>query len=59
MTHLVYLSLIAFTGYTWFWIGRRVERGQIEIERDKAEEVAAARSRRVGTVRLNVMKIRR
>lgn len=59
MSILITVALSALAGYLGWLVGRRWERGRIELEAEAYEEQVYARSARLGRVRLSTMKIRR
>jgi hypothetical protein len=59
MSILIMVALCALAGYLGCLVGRRWERGRIELEERAHEEQAYARSVRSGHVRMSTMKIRR
>lgn len=59
MSILITVVLSAVAGYLGVLIGRRWERGRIELEEKAHEERAYARSARLGHVKMSTMKIRR
>lgn len=59
MIHVIYLTLIALTAFMFLQVGRRIELGRVEAERNRIEEENHQRSIRRGSIRLSTMKIRR
>lgn len=59
MSIVITVALCALAAYLGWFAGRRKERGLIELERDEAEERAAQRAERRGSIRMNTMQFRR
>lgn len=59
MLVVVWAVSLALTAWFALLLGRRLERGKLEIDLATREEVAAKRAGRPGTVHLTTMRIRR
>lgn len=59
MSIVITVVLVALAAYFSWLVGRRYERGLIEMEEAAYQDAAAKRAERSGHVRMSTMKVRR
>lgn len=59
MSILITVVLSALAAYFGWLVGRRWERGRIELEKEAHQERAAQRGERSGQIRMTTIQIRR